>query len=558
MPPKINKQRVSEVDEVAQWFAAIKLGIKWRYRTSGADDRRWTLYKRYYKGDWGGDWSSDIPDLQLSDYLPVNLIFSYIRSIAPNVFFKNPGVLVTKGLIVDGVDDRDVIQDVADYLVLELGLKQMAKRVVLSTLLSGTGVLKEGYGSQFIAAGEGESTPTRRIEYSSRVKPGLPWASDIPPTDFVVPWGTKLLEDAPWCAHRVWRKLDDAQVEKRYKHRDRIVATAGPRIEGGDRGAVPIAQEPGTWAEMWEVHDKATGKLIILSEGSKLYHYNDSDVLQVENLPFRTLVFNENLDTMWGISVVGIMEPQQLELNDVRTQEAEHRRREVTKWALDPNGEINKETSSQLNDATTPMAVVKVNDPNKNLMLLSSSMPRDLPAVAQEIINDLRFEAGYSRNQSGDVSEGRRTAYEIEIARAASETRNGERRDLTAEMFGRVVGDILQYSFKFMSEAMVRRITNGRLWHPRNVETLPYDFGIQVNPEMSRPVSTELMKRDSEKIYLLLQNNPFVNQVASTMNLLAPYNLQYENLIDPEVARLLMAWAQAKMGGGQGEERRQT
>jgi hypothetical protein len=278
-------------------------------------------------------------------------------------------------------------------------------------------------------------------------------------------------------------------------------------------------------------------------------------VIQLENFPFRVLVFNENLESMWGISVVGIMEPQQLELNDVRTQEAAHRRREVTKLLLDPVGEVNNETASQLNDATTPMACVKVIDPHKNLMELKTSMPRDLPAMAQEIINDLRFEAGYSRNQSGDVSEGRRTAYEIEIARAASETRNGERRDLVAEMFGQVVGDILQYSFKFMSEAMVRRITNGQLWHPRNVETLPYDFGIQVNPEMSRPVSTELMKMDSEKIYLLLQNNPFVNQVASTMNLLAPYNLQYENLIDPEAARLLMAWAQAKMGGRQEEER---
>jgi hypothetical protein len=352
--------------------------------------------------------------------------------------------------------------------------------------------------------------------------------------------------------------LDDVQLEKRYKHRDKIVATARPRAEGGVRGTVPLDQEPGIWAEMWEVHDKATGKLMILSGGSKLYHYNDSDVLQVENFPFRVLVFNENLESMWGISVVGIMEPQQLELNDVRTQEAAHRRREVTKWAVDPNAETGDSTLSQLNDATTPMAVVKVNDPNKNIMLLSSSMPRDLPAVAQEIISDLRFEAGYSRNQSGDVSEGRRTAYEIEIARSASETRNGERRDLTAEMFGQVVGDILQYSFKFMSDAMVKRITNGQLWHPRNVETLPYDFGIQVNPEMSRPVSTELMKMDSEKIYLLLQNNPFVNQVANTMNLLAPYNLQYENLIDPEIARLLMFWAKERESGGQpgGGERR--
>jgi len=240
---------------------------------------------------------------------------------------------------------------------------------------------------------------------------------------------------------------------------------------------------------------------------------------------------------MWGISSVKIMEPQQLELNDARTMGAKYRRRDFTKILV--SDALNDKQVQAINDASEPLAAVRVPKPiSENAMVVTTSMPRDIPDAAEIADNDMRFQIAFSRNQAGEVSTGRRTAREIEIAREASEIRNDERRDAATELYGDLISACMQISFKFMSAEMVRRIT-GQVWHSRDEKDLPYDLGLEINPEDARPISTMIKRADAVELYNALLQSPVINPIAPVVDLVEAYGQEPSEYLDPEIARVV-------------------
>ncbi len=565
-PTDTNRVAIPKKDEdVVQWWRErINRGIKWRWMTSGKEDCNWYRYKSYYRGDWGAFGNDmqvfDSGELNLDEYLPTNRVFSYIRSTVPKIYFRNPGVYISKGITLEGVDDAEVIQDAATYLTRELDLKHVVKSTVLNTLLLGTGVVKRGYGSLYVSGEEAAEGKERSLEHSTRVKKGLPWAQTVDPVNFVVPFGTKRFDDADWCAHGIWRLLEYAQDDKNYSQRDQFKGTKIPRFASRLHGSGDTSNKDGEqlWVRLWEIHDKATGRLLIISDGSTAIHYKGDDVLQIEGLPFDILTFDEDPDSMWAISTVKIMEPQQLELNDIRTMQAKYRKRDFTKLAVDPA--VSDEAIEALNDASEPLAAVKIPDPNKNIRLITSQMPPDLARAAEEADNDMRLELGFSRNQAGEVSTGRRTAREIEVARQAAEIRNDERRDATSDFYAGMVNGLMQSSFLLMDAAMVKKITGGAVWHSRDRDLLPYDLGLVVNPEESQPKSSTVERAEALELYERMINNPVVVPVTPTAQVLDTYNEDIRDWIDPEIAQAIAVVLQlreqkAKQGGRGGRAR---
>ena len=562
MEDKIRRiESLPETDQVAEWKKLIALGESWRWNTSGYKDDRWRKYRRWYKGRWGKGIESGIDSSidTLTDYVPVNRIFAYVRSLMPKVYFRNPGVVVTKAKnSIGGVlepDDVPVIQAVADYIIKELNVKKVMKRAVLSAFLNGVGIVKTGFSSEYIPAVT-DKTGTKSgsvIEYSSRVKSGLPWVSLIDPMDFVVPYGTRLFGDSRWCAQRVWRHIEDAQADANYSHKDEMKPTAMELA--GNRSRYAKGQDVASWVLFWEIRDKATGKLMIISESGEHYHYIDDDPLMTDGFPYYFLIFDEDLDSCWGISSISIMEPQQLELNDIRSQQSAHRKREVTKFLVDPGAIDDDDTLAAINDASEPMAAIKVNDPQRNVTVVNASMPADLQQSADTVDNDIRFEVGFSRNQGGEVSTGRRTAFEIGVAREASDVRNDERRDETADVFASVVMGLLRSSFKLMDNTMVQSITGGSMWSARDPDKLALDLDLNIEPEEAKPVNTDTMRQDAVNMYSALANNPVVNPIVPVIDLVKAFNRDPREFVDPEVARLVAAFLsqrQQQQEGGRG------
>lgn len=544
-PPDDKIKDHTESARVKEWQRKIDLGIKWRQRTSGNNDELWNLYEKYYKGDW---WEKNELGVQfldrIKDYLPANRVFAYIKAILPRIYFRNPGIIVTKGKIEQlangqSFDDKDIIQDYIKYLIKEIKLKRSMKSVGLKGLIVGVGIIKEGFGSEFVAGKEDSSTQGKRVEYDSTIKVGLPWVKDVSPTHFVLPWGTKHIDSARWCAELVIRHIDDAKADTNYKHRDQLKPTSTEKLDNLSRAQLGEEGKQNDWVRLWEIRDKKTGKFFIISAGSDKFHVEDEDILTIENFPYRMVVFDEDPSSAWGISAVKIMEPQQLELNDIKTQMSAHRKREVTKIAVDPKALIGKTSLEDINDASEPMAAIPVKEPEKNIKVIASGMPSDLPLMAQDADNDIKFEVGFSRNQAGEVSQGRRTAFEISKVDESAEIRNDERRDTMAEMFEEVIHDLMLISFRHVSVDMVKNITGGR-WHERDTKAIIYDFGLEVNPEEARPVNTQLIRAEATELYDRLIASPVSNQITPIVDLVKAYGKRnFADYIDPGVAAIV-------------------
>jgi len=229
--------------------------------TSGKNDADWIRYENYYRGNWDDSNSVLEAKINLTDYLPSNRVFPYVKALLPKIYFRNPKVVVSKGVTLNGVDDAPIVQDCANYLTRELKFKKTLKRAILNTLITGTGVVKYGYGSQYVVGQDPQDDNKRILEHASYIKAGLPWVQSIHPRNFVVPYGTVDFDDAPWCAHGVWRPLEYAQDDKNYSNRGTFIATSIPKQPRHLQGTgTPIQDSDARlWVRLWEIHIRPRG-----------------------------------------------------------------------------------------------------------------------------------------------------------------------------------------------------------------------------------------------------------------------------------------------------------
>lgn len=481
------------------WKDEIRAGI--RYRTQYGRSKDWIRYKNMYRGFWG------------KDVVPVNIIYAVGRSLVPQVYFRAPRIGVT-GTKPGYTAHARVVERIDNYLIREIGLKNEFKSGVLDCYLSGRGPGILGYDTEYGFNPSfmtddylSDSTMTsfskkgERIEYQDNVKPGMPWFMRCNPLDFVVPWGTGRWEDARWFAFRKMRPLKDILEDPKYKNKADLKAPFQSRLESNQDSRPEVQQRMlelnamNDWVELWQVHDKRTGRVMVLTMDHPKFLRDDFDYLQIEGLPANVLGFNEDPDYFWWTPDARLIEVQQAEMNDVRTMAKKHRRVALLKVLYD-KGMLGKDALSKLLDSD-PKAAVEVDvgtqgDVRKAVALFQSHVPPDLISAAREIREDIREVVGFSRNQMGSFEEssGRRTAHEAEIVRAASMIRIDERRDAMADYLESVIRKLNQIVFENWTTERVIDVVGqdgAKYWIRFTGKQLRGEFAYKINPEEALP-----------------------------------------------------------------------
>ena len=183
----------------------------------------------------------------------------------PQIYFKAPTILVrprpgnpveyTRRMMAS-----KILQSADKYLINQMGIKKTLKLATLDSLLYNVGIMKIGYHSVFSEfevgppaeaqevlralaeiTGELPSPPEQMTDkeredyiqhsYHDLIQPNMPWALRVSPKDFVVPVGTKSIEEAPWCAFRFVKRLEEMKMSPVYKNKDQLKANASLRIE---------------------------------------------------------------------------------------------------------------------------------------------------------------------------------------------------------------------------------------------------------------------------------------------------------------------------------------
>jgi DNA-binding PadR family transcriptional regulator len=530
--PKTTEERLIE------WKRKIKLGIL--YQSQYGHSSKWPRFERYFEGNWG------------QGTLPVNLIFAFGKSLLPHVYNRNPRATLTSR-IPGRMLQTKAAEGVLSWLVDETGVKKQIKRQCQDSYLYGTGLGKVGYDSEYgydtskvapVIPGEGTLTrfskDEQNIEYRVNVKPGMPWYLRTRGLDFITPYGYIDIEAMPWIAERVMRPLEDVMADTKYKNKDALRGKktfSEHKMRGGKQvdteGSVPDKMwdklcEEEEWVEIWEIRDLRARKVYAITMDHDKFLREDVDTLQVEGLPYQSLIFNESGFGFWGISDCQIIEPQQLELNEIRTQAQAHRRLCLIK-AMGKRGVLTKEAIAKfLSGEVMPYIEVDTADDIRTaIMMLTPHVPPDFVPLTAQIMEDVMQMLGSSRNQRGDYNTGRRTATEAQIVQIASQIRLNERRDATADLFTAICRKYLQYVFTFWRNSSkvidIIGIDGAKYWVQYSGAAIEGEYDIRVNPDDSLPITRQTRRMEAKELYQITAQDPTINRVEMTRQLLSQY-----------------------------------
>lgn len=524
--------------DVEWWMSQIRAGEK--FRDHYAVKNSWNEWRNMYRSNF-------VPGI-----FPKNVMFTMRRTLVPRIYFRNPSVSIVSAK--PGAENQaisKILERIDNKMFRHMNIKTEMKRMVDKAFVCGTAIGKIGYGAEFTPTPEidGTSTPIAkdggRVEYRTGVEDNMPWFRALNTDDFVVPAGLGVFEDAYFVAHRIRRPVDDVRRDSRLDGARNLSSTKmGKNWRESDMGPL---YDPRPFMDLWEIRDKRTRKVIVVSPDApdSILYYGDDELQRSGSVPFFPAIFNEDDEIFWGVPDAKILEPYQLEINEIKTQMMKHRRLSIIKTFYE-KGAIAKEEIQKMLEETVN-AAVEVNDIGKVLQTQISQIPRDLFAMDDAIMQDIRETMGFSRNQFGEFAVGSadRTATEAQIVRQASEIRVDERRDKLADVTVDITKAMNSIIFNHWTDEQVIDVIGPDglpIWVSFQASALrDGKFDVKVDPDSSVPETKQLREQKATQMYQILLQNPLVQQdpfkVEKITRFLIHENQGYalDDLLDPQV-----------------------
>ena len=529
------------------WMVEIENGLEYR-RLYGYEDSWDKLEQDFYNSPHG--------DASVG----ANLIYSMGDSLLSGLIVPEPEFTITAET-PSAVDKVPTLEAVDNWLTRKTNLKDQVELAMLHNYLKGKAIIKLGYDSEWgwdpdydtglLLGNPAGSTFTQfdkkgnRIEYND-IQPGMPWARAVNPKDFVVPWGCRTLEDAQWVAHRVIRLNSDLKKDPKYSNTknlepqismeaymnsDRRVQRPPVRRTDYIRNTSHTQNTFVIYNEIWEIRDRKTGEIIVITTDYDKFLRKDIDALQLYGLPFVACGFVQGSRSFWTTPQAYYIGQNQAEENDIAIQASKTRRLAILKFlvnknAIDPD-EAEKWIAGDVgavgfhNGTRNPKDVITaVNTNNSYNYIVDSNNNRE---TAREAV-------GYSRNQTGEFESKRTTAREVSQVAAGSDKRERRRIDCVRKMYGDCIKGYNNFIFTFWNEP--RGIMN---------ETKPITFtGAELKGDYSYStmLSTKRIVGKSErKVEAMLVLQQF-SQIPG-INLSALFDYLVDASTDPAFEKLI-------------------
>jgi hypothetical protein len=429
-----------------------------------------------------------------------------------------------------------IIERMDNKMIQQMKVKKQMKAMVQDAFMFGTSVGKLGFGAQFTAVPipGGTGAPVgrggERFEYSSLIFDNMPWFRRVRTGDFVVPWGTSDIDDTRWEAEWIKRDVDDVKSDPRFRNTGSL--SSGNRTSLDVTGLSRHNHELNRpdMVELLEIRDKKFKKVIVFAPFSveKPLLFEDDTLQDQGQTPNFALKFNPDDEVFWGVPDSIILEPHQLEINEIRTLQMKHRRMSLVKLLAQKNSISESEAAKLVSQDVTPVIWTEDSPESAVKVLTVSDIPAGL-IQAQEIVQqDVRDTMGFSRNQSGEFSGAKShagpTATEAAIVQQASEIRVDERRDEVADLLVDMVGMMNTVIFQHWTSEQVIDVIGPHgipLWVKFRPDMLRRGvYEIKVDPDNSIPRTRELRMQTALALYERLKTNPIIDPVQLTQYLL--------------------------------------
>ena len=511
---------------IEDWRDLIEQGQ--RYKETYGNSKRWSTYRDYGRGKFTG-YTNDTKGI-----LPYNLVYAMEKATVPNVYFRNPYVTATPRYQPGFQMHAKVIESIDNWLIQELAIKQSMKTAVRDAYYTNRGILKTGYdalggGTQLAELGINQKiadimkTPIsqlgkkrgERVDYNVNVKPGMPWAARVMPDYIIVPYGIRTLDDCSWIDHVIIRDLKDVKNDPMYKNTGKLEGTH-MELMTKDVNA-DFYREMGKYTNLVEIHEIRDFKRREIKAFVPGYEHwirpPEEDIMQVEGLPYVDFTFNEDTEYYWGSSDVQIIEPQQLEVNEARTQAMYHRRIALLKFLYEDKIIDDTEMDKLLSENVGPGIKCK-GSVKEAVQILQPHIPPDLVQWTDTIRSDVRELLGHSRQSMGEAPPGRRTKFEMQGVFAGKEIRMDERRDIVGDSLIKLMRKINQIIFTKWDKEKVAQVVGydgARYWVEYNAKAIRGEYTLRVDIESMTPQTKAVKKREIVEIIQALAKNPRAN-----------------------------------------------
>ena len=507
--------------DVAWWLIQIRKGL--RFRKEAAYEDKWPIWRRYYRNEFK------------AGVLPSNIFFKMARTVVPRIYFRNPSISVISAK--PGIENAifaKLLERTDNKVLRQMKIKKHLKRQVQDTFFFGTGIGKLGFGSQFHNSPEGvgitEAPLFRKgqesVEYNFDVIPNTPWYAKWPTGGYILPAGTAYKEDARWECFFVRRPVDDIKIDSRFKNTSDLKPMKQTFELGVSNMKKPV--DSVDMVDLFEVHDKKTGMVFVISPqlSDKPLAVEEDAFMRLGIEVGKITVFNDDDERVWGIPDSQILEPQQREINEIRTITMYHRRLSTIKALIRRGAMLPEEAEKLLNSDILAIAWTE-EDPDRSVKILQAAdIPQALLKSEISVMNDVRETMGFSRNEFGEFQGGREspTATETKIVKQASDIRVDERRDMLADLLVEITNDINTIIFKHWNKEQVVEVSGPAgipIWvkfRPTMLKRGKYE--VKVDPDSSIPETKELREQKALVVYEQFKMNPLIDPQKLTEYLL--------------------------------------
>jgi len=281
--------------------------------------------------------------------------------------------------------------------------------------------------------------------------------------------------------------------------------------------------------DLVEIRDAKYRTVMVLaptSDRSSRILYQGPDALQARRFPYFEMVFNPDDEVFWGVPDAQILQPYQLEMNEIRTQTMKHRRLALIKW-MGRKNVMDEAAIAKLYEEDVAAYIEIEGNPRLDIEKVQvANIPQDLIQAGAVVQSDIREALGFSRNQMGEFQtrRGDTSATEAQAVRDASEIRMDERRDTVADLMTSVVTEIHELLFDHWTEEQVVEVV-GPGGVPVWVRVQPAllkagRYIVNIDPDTQTPRTRQEREAKAVALYDILKDNSLIDPAQLTQYLL--------------------------------------
>lgn len=530
------------------------------YRREREED--WKRYVDLYRG------KHVAKGMGIQDRVIVNIIFATKNVIAPSVAINNPKFIVNP-LDEDSQDQALLTEEILNSIWRQHKYQDEIRLAVDDWILTGHGWVKclfkdKADEPKIVTEVEYDPSPNTREDYPESAVVGVddrdpavegqteseatdiwsdrPYPERVSPFDMFVDPDARSMRDLRWIAQRIWRPRADVQADERYDRKARMeVGTADRYGTGsGQEGNENPNSGPNDYVEVIEFYDIKRNEMATFAMGGTsrdeqaigAYLIKPQTVVAADPHPFKMLRNYEVPDQFYPMGEVEQIEPQQLELNEVRTQMLNHRKRFARKYAYMEDYFDERGTAALQSDVDGTIVPIKDGVPGGAAGAVAALPAIPTPPeiysqndVIQDDINKISGVNDYMRGMPD--TRIRRTATEAAMIQDSANARSSDKLVKVESFLCEVAEGIVKLMQQFMTGQAVARIVGvaGTAWINYDRDYLQGSFSYEIEGGSTQP-RNESFRRQSA-MQLMDIAFPFIQMGVLNPQAVARYVLQH-------------------------------